>query len=86
MEWNEEDAERFWSNVDKPDGEDGCWNWNGNKTKKGHGTFSLNGKTVRSHRLSAVMAGKDIENRVIFHLDCWNSNCVNPDHLTIVEK
>lgn len=83
---------RFWSKVNKngsvpeyrPDlGK--CWLWMA-CTDKGYGIFSLNGKNIRAHRLSLILAGIDIpENLVPDHL-CRVRKCVNPSHMEITDQ
>lgn len=51
--------ERFWAKVDKSDG---CWVWTAGISSGGYGSFWLDGKNRRAHRvayganLSSIMA------------------------------
>ena len=73
--------ERFWSKAEKTDS---CWNWKSNMHFKGYGLFSLNGKTVKAHRIAFELSkGQILEGLTIDHL-CRNRRCVNPSHLEAV--
>lgn len=75
---------RFWSKVKiHPFAEDLCWNWLGNKTKKGYGALSVNGKKVSAHRVSYALFDREFSIYSESHIDhlCLNKSCVNPCHL-----
>lgn len=76
-------AERFWDKVDRR-GPDECWPWTGATKEGGYGVMRPEGRrsgpTVKAHRVSAQLAGMDIEGRVVRHR-CDNPPCVNPAHL-----
>jgi hypothetical protein len=72
---------RFWAKVRKTDN---CWEWTASKDRDGYGIFCISStakpSTVKSHRFSALLAGIDIDQKVVRH-KCHNPACVNPDHL-----
>lgn len=77
--------DRFWEKVDKngptqPHMKTCCWVWLSAKTKKGHGQFWLNGKTVLAHRIVWESVNGPLGELQALHA-CDNSSCVNPDHL-----
>lgn len=65
--------------VYKPNG---CHEWIGSKTQRGHGMFSYKGKSMGAHRFILQYLGHAIDNAVICHR-CNNPCCVNPDHLYV---
>lgn len=72
----------------KFDGPDGCWEWQGFKTKSGYGRLNTGrrGGAVAAHRLALFFAGRPVHpERVVDHL-CRNPGCVNPSHLDIVSQ
>jgi hypothetical protein len=72
--------ERFWSKVNKTNT---CWNWTGYLDKGGYGSFWLDGKNRRAHRVSFEQHfGWTNEQLVIMH-KCDNPSCVRPDHLIL---
>lgn len=74
---------RFWQKI-FVDFDSGCWEWVANKNSGGYGQFSLNGKTVGSHRLAyRTLIGEIPAGLQCDHL-CRNRACVNPAHLEAV--
>ena len=76
----DEARERLYEGIDRSD-PDACWSFAGAKDEGGYGwcSFSLAG-TKKAHRLSAWLAGDDVEDKVVLHT-CDNPSCVNPAHL-----
>ena len=70
---------RFWVKVDKAGD---CWLWTAGKVR-GYGSFTLDGKMRKAHRVAyewangPISAGLDLD-----HL-CHVPACVNPDHLRL---
>jgi hypothetical protein len=70
--------ERFDAKVDKS-GE--CWLWTGAKTTLGYGQIWTGERTEMAHRVSLLLAGREIPDGFdVDHL-CRRSSCVRPDHL-----
>lgn len=78
-------TERFWAKVEKTAT---CWVWTG-ATKYGYGVIGVGRRTegtVQVHRLSYELhTGPIPEGLQIDHL-CFNTACVNPDHLEAVTQ
>ena len=73
-------AERFLNKVEKSKD---CWNWIGmiGSKKHGYGAMKVNGKRIKSHRLSwELHCGRIPKNLCVLH-KCDNRKCVRPSHL-----
>lgn len=71
---------RFWAKVAKTDG---CWEWQGTRTKDGYGQTKSNRVSVYTHRLSWEMAHGAIPPGMTINHTCDNPPCVRPDHLVL---
>jgi hypothetical protein len=73
----------FWGQVDRGDGPDSCWTWQGPIHRQGHGTFPVPGiwSSPPAHRIAYHLEfGVPPQGHVIWR-DCSNPLCVNPRHL-----
>ena len=70
--------ERFWSKVNKTDV---CWYWTAYRDDKGYGTFGLNGKLQKAHRVAYELTYGAIPDGAHILHSCDNPPCVNPAHL-----
>src|SRR5207247_10195698 len=72
--------ERFWSLVDKS-ANGGCWEWQGEVTKRGYGRFRVKGKRVQAHRFAYEITHGPIPAEQNVCHECDNPPCVRPAHL-----
>ena len=77
---------RFWSKVRKL-GPGDCWPWLAATNEHGYGVMRPEGTgpTVKAHRVSALLDGRDPAGRVVLH-SCDNPPCVNPAHLVVGDQ
>lgn len=72
-------VDRFLEKVKQTEG---CWIWSGSKNKKNYGTFFLDGRAQKAHRVSySLFVGPIADDLFILHR-CDNPPCVNPAHLS----
>ena len=72
--------ERLFKGVDTSD-PSRCWEFQGAKDEAGYGYLSsAMAGTKKAHRVSAWLAGDDIDGMVVLHT-CDNPMCINPAHL-----
>jgi len=64
----------------------GCWEWTGNKNKKGAPRIFANGKVNEVVRFSWQYFVGEIENGLCVTHKCNSRYCINPEHLTLRRK
>lgn len=83
-EYNKKRIEQFWSQVDKSEGENGCWHWTRNcgfAGEKGYGQYYFNGKKVTTHRFAYLLECGAIPPKMEVCHTCDTPSCCNPRHL-----
>ena len=70
--------QRFFEKVEKTDT---CWNWTGAEDGRGYGQIRVDGKSLKSHRLSYEFFNGHIPEGLVIDHKCHNPACVRPDHL-----
>ena len=75
--WN-----RFWSKVDATGD---CWIWIRAQGSKGYGSVGIgSGRTALAHRVAWELLIGQIPDEMTIDHRCFNTICVNPDHLEVV--
>src|ERR1035437_4260666 len=73
---------RLWAKVNKTET---CWLWTGNLNGDGYGRLEDGGRRLMAHRVAyELLVGPIPKGMEIDHVrerGCFNTNCVNPDHL-----
>jgi len=72
--------DRFWKYVGPPNA-DGCREWTGGRNNYGYGTFWLDGRSVKAHRVAHELAVGPIPPGVKVCHSCDNPSCCEPSHL-----
>lgn len=70
--------EYFWSLVEKSDG---CWLWQGFRSKRGYGQFKHHGIGHNASRIAYEWTYGAIASEMVVRHTCDNPPCVRPDHL-----
>lgn len=74
-------VERFWSKVDRTEGENACWPWKAG-TQRGYGCYSVDGKGHKSHKLAwSLHHGRAWPEGKFGCHTCDNPICCNPIHV-----
>lgn len=64
-----------------PEPNSGCWLWTGAVNPHGYGQITIDGQTVRAHRVSYEAYKGKIPGRSHVLHKCDIPSCVNPEHL-----
>jgi hypothetical protein len=68
-------AQRFWEKVDE------CWPWQASKCNYGYGQLEVNGRPMRSNRLTYELTHGSIPDELEALHTCNNPPCCNPAHI-----
>ena len=74
----EEAVRRFWKRVNKGLN---CWQWLGCIVDGGYGQIRVDGKMLRTHRVSWEIENGPIPDNLVVCHKCDNPPCVCPEHL-----
>lgn len=90
-------VERFWSNVDRSAGPEGCWPWIGPIKESGYGIASVGSRQIRAHRFAYFLLNGRMPEGDTDHTchngsgcvggrGCPHRACCNPSHLEDVTR
>lgn len=74
--------DRFFEKV-SPEPNSGCHLWTAHCNREGYGTFKLEGKKARAHRVAWEIANGPIPDGLHVCHTCDVPECVNPSHLWV---
>lgn len=76
---DEEFAHYFWQHIDKPQGEEGCWFWNGAR-HKGVGRVRRGLTLATAYRVAWELTHNEKLQHVRLVRRCSSTDCCNPQH------
>ena len=75
--------ERFWAQVARDDSADGCWEWQGRRSRHdGRPLFCVRDWAITPLRIAWFAATGEVPSVGRVHQRCENLRCVRPEHLT----
>jgi len=79
---SQKDIDRFYSHIISDYMNPNiCWEMDLKSRIDGYGSFSIDGRSYRAHRISFQIHKGLIPNNLLIRHSCHNKRCVNPNHL-----